>query len=401
LISDNDKNGGAAAVCAAMALLSGALPAEYVLAAGVAAGVCGMVFFGAARGFALLAPLFLYSAGGLAPAVYAMTAAMFFADEDKTALRVRFAYYLIGGAAGLSYSCVAASGQCLFHWPGAIAALIVASLAMELASAIPAGERFALAVKPVSAALALYLMSQLDPGGYVYSESLPTGLALSTALGGAAYAEKKIDTGGLIMGIAAGTVMYVSLGLGGFVMLFSFVALSIVATAASSKARGLDKSYSVRGMGNVAANLGPAAAFAIASLFSDNPHMFNVGFCACLGAALSDTVSSEIGIAYGKRHVDIVTRAQTAAGVNGAVSMEGSLAGLMGAVFMAIASVTAELASPSEAWIVLAGGTLGFFADSWLGSVYENDGLLTNDAVNAWATFAGGTAAMALGLAFL
>lgn len=402
MTSDTDKNTFTALTLVIMAVVCVFLPPAFSLTAGVALGLGVTGFLGLSRGLAALAPLIMIWRVELLPAVYAVTAAIFIADGEKGKESGLLSAAFMASLAGLSYSLIAYQTEALFHsWSWIITASAVTAAVLAFSSRIPAGEALRPAMRSLTAAVTLYALSQMDAGNYIHAESFWAGLALSTALGLAAYMEKKIDKGGLVMGALAGSVIFISLGVGGFIVLFSFIMLAVAATGASARARGLNREDLTRGKWNVAANIGPAAALAAVSLFSDDPYIFNLGFCASLGAALADTISSELGMVYGARPVDVSTFAPAMAGDDGAVTMEGTSLGLLAALFMALASVTAGLADTPGAAIVVFGAAAGFMTDSWLGSVYEKKGFLSNDAVNAWATATGGMTALILGLAFL
>ncbi len=176
-------------------------------------------------------------------------------------------------------------------------------------------------------------------------------------------------------------------------MLAIFIAIAVWATSINNR-----KEQEARGLGNLLANTGPAVGFAIAILFSEDIFILTIGFCACLGAALADTVSSELGTIYGKRPVDIITFEPTEIGENGAITVLGTLFGLTAAMTMGVFAQEMELTSYTGGVAIAIGAFAGCMVDSVLGSVYENANEMTNDGVNAWSNLAGGMTAVYIAL---
>ena len=73
-------------------------------------------------------------------------------------------------------------------------------------------------------------------------------------------------------------------------------------------------------------------------VYQESPEMvdiFRLGFLASLTTKLSDTFQSEIGKAYGKTTLLITTLERVPPGTEGAISLEGYLAGIGGSILMA------------------------------------------------------------------
>ncbi|HMF65489.1 MAG TPA: DUF92 domain-containing protein [Edaphobacter sp.] len=112
---------------------------------------------------------------------------------------------------------------------------------------------------------------------------------------------------------------------------------------------------------------------------------------AALAEATADTVSSEIGQAFGGRPVMLTTMQRVDAGVDGAVSLLGTAAGVVAGAVVVLAGQWALRLTPKNAVIALAGGVAGLFFDSLLGATVERKGWLGNDLVNFASTlFAAG-----------
>lgn len=93
-----------------------------------------------------------------------------------------------------------------------------------------------------------------------------------------------------------------------------------------------------------------------------------------------DTLASEIGVL--DPHPRLITTLQKVdPGTNGAVSPLGTGVGMLGALIIGIvAYLLGIVANPLSAVIVsVVSGTVGCFADSILGALFENRDLITNE----------------------
>jgi uncharacterized protein (TIGR00297 family) len=111
------------------------------------------------------------------------------------------------------------------------------------------------------------------------------------------------------------------------------------------------------------------------------------GMClAALVEATADTVSSEIGQAFGGQPVMITSMRYVQPGTDGAVTLMGSGAGLAGGAMVALAGGWAMHLSVGPMITSLGAGICGLFFDSFLGATVERRGWLGNDLVNFTAT---------------
>ncbi len=109
----------------------------------------------------------------------------------------------------------------------------------------------------------------------------------------------------------------------------------------------------------------------------------------CLAAmveATADTVSSEIGQAFGGRPVVLMTMRRVDPGTDGGVTLVGALAGIAGGVIVAAVGMWALRLSVSQAGIAFFAGICGLFFDSFLGATVERRGWIGNDLVNFSST---------------
>jgi uncharacterized protein (TIGR00297 family) len=160
-----------------------------------------------------------------------------------------------------------------------------------------------------------------------------------------------------------------------------------------------------RSAAQIAANLGVAALAAsdAAQIWASDNHwfvhtatpLFAAGLAA-LAEAAADTVSSEMGQVFGGHPRLVTTLRRVEPGRNGAVSVAGTLAGVVAAAVVAGLGTMALRANVELLWVAMAGAVFGLFFDSLLGATFEDRGWLNNDAVNFLSTAS--AAGLALGI---
>ena len=110
-----------------------------------------------------------------------------------------------------------------------------------------------------------------------------------------------------------------------------------------------------------------------------------------------NTVASEIGQAYGRRHYRITTLEQVRPGTEGAVSLVGTLAGIVAAAGLAALALALELVSLRGAGIVIVAAFVGTTFESYLGATLARRGHVDNELVNFTNTVVGALVAIVLG----
>ncbi|WP_160714831.1 DUF92 domain-containing protein [Chitinophaga solisilvae] len=191
-------------------------------------------------------------------------------------------------------------------------------------------------------------------------------------------------TAGLI-----GILIFAGAGYPGIVLLAVFFVLGTWATSHQKEKKVMLEADGPepqqRKPGQVLANGGVAALMAVAAL-ADPPHrhIYLLMLAASMASATADTLSSELGMVYGRRHFNILTWKKEARGLDGVISLEGTLLGALGALIIAL--LYAALISTAGAWYVLVAGIAGNFMDSVLGATLERKKFINNDIVNSCNT---------------
>lgn len=171
---------------------------------------------------------------------------------------------------------------------------------------------------------------------------------------------------------------------------------------------GTAERRSGRNAAQVAANLGVAALFMadgaqtwmldqpwLKSAPGKSPLVFAVGLAAMCEAA-ADTVSSEIGQLLSSRPRMLTTFRLAQPGEDGAISLAGTIVGVLAAGIVALIGALALNAGARTLAVSWIGGIFGFFFDSLLGATLERRAWLNNDAVNFLSTLSAAVFALAL-----
>ncbi len=155
------------------------------------------------------------------------------------------------------------------------------------------------------------------------------------------------------------------------------------------KERGIaEKRGGRRGPENVWGSAATGLFLAIMTKFNDaNVVMFKIGFAASFAAKLADTFGSEIGKRYGKDTYLITSLKKVERGTEGGISFEGTLASLLGSIFMAFIMLRLSLISTKFHFIIVAvSGFLATLSESIIGERFQNKYKLSNEIVNAIQT---------------
>ena len=151
-----------------------------------------------------------------------------------------------------------------------------------------------------------------------------------------------------------------------------------------------------RGPGNAIANCGLASCAAVLALSSPYRDLALLVIVTALAAGGSDTVASEVGKAWGRRTFLVTRFSSVKPGTPGAISLEGTAAGLIAALALSAVGLAAGLIPSHYIWLSTIGATVGAFAESALGATLEGPGILNNDMLNFINTLVAAGVAVAL-----
>lgn len=207
-------------------------------------------------------------------------------------------------------------------------------------------------------------------------------------LGFVTYRRKSLDLIGSAVMVIMGIIIIFSAGVNWLFLIVLFLVMSLLATRYSKKYKmSLGEFEGRRTSKNVISN-GVVACFMAA--FGGFYLPFVGGFIGAIATATADTLASEIGVLDQNPRM-ITTFQKVDPGTNGAVSTLGTAVGIVGAAIIGIAAyLLGVMQDPLiSIGVAVIAGTIGCFADSILGALFENKHLLTNEHVNLIATIVG------------
>ncbi len=373
--------------------------------------------------------------------------------------KMDFPLYVIGGAIAIStFGCSAASfirhknflyklyyrkgDEKEYLLPSSIVMLIVGIIAASVAGSWTSGWRetnvsmdmifFLAVIGSITAALFESIPSKVDnnlivPLGtgmtmwlfHSFGYSVPPyemfiTMVFSLILGYLAYRAKIADLSALFSAALLGVLIIVFADITWFILLLTFFILGGAFTKYKYKLKeelGLAQSKDgVRSYENVFSN--SLMALILALLYGIYPQYAEIMTFAYLGTvatATGDTLASEIGSTARSQPIMITTLKPVHTGVDGAVSLLGEIAAIMGAMVIGILAVLFSVLPGSDntsgaCFVILIttlGGFLGTNVDSLLGATLQKRGLLSNSGVNLAATCAGGFISGALYFIFV
>ncbi|WP_345955939.1 DUF92 domain-containing protein [Mucilaginibacter sp. PAMB04168] len=213
---------------------------------------------------------------------------------------------------------------------------------------------------------------------------------------------KKLTLSAAIMGAACGGLVYKGTGYTGIATMTMFFIAGTLATGwkltEKQQLKVAERDRGQRKVGQVLANAGVAAvAGAIACLFPQYANLCTLLVAASFAAATGDTLSSELGTVYGKRFYNILTFSTDTRGLDGVISLEGTIIGVAGSALISLIYAVC-LKWDWDILIIILAGTAGNFADSLLGATLEKSGILKNNAVNLLNTLTGALVALLLAM---
>lgn len=221
-----------------------------------------------------------------------------------------------------------------------------------------------------------------------------------------------LSPSGIASAFLLGNLTWRAFGPSAFLLVASFFVIGTAATKvkmAQKEAQGVaEKRKGRRGPSSV---IGSSAAGCVCALLSicriggqAFSSVWKLGFVASFCTKLSDTVSSEIGKAYGKTTYLVTTFKVVPRGTEGAVSIEGTLAGLLASVMLAFLGFLIKEINIPETVVCVVASQIANFCESVIGAeLQEKKGFqwLNNDIVNVINISVGSILAIVLQQTFL
>jgi uncharacterized protein (TIGR00297 family) len=286
----------------------------------------------------------------------------------------------------------AAAGVGLAWWTSGAwtTAPIVAAIAAALVESIPVRLDDNVSV-PFAAAVVLWTASLIDPPTWAASlrvvlGTLPLAMAFNAVVAYLGFRAKTVSVSGMVGGWAVGVVIFACGGAGAWTLLFlAFAAATISSRLGLRRKTRLgiaEERGGRRGAGNAFANCGVAAIASVMAVATPMPAESLLALAAALTAGGSDTVASEIGKAWGRRTFLVTSLRAVPPGTPGAMSLEGTLAGIAAAAVLSAVAILLGLASWQALVPLVVAATIGALVESVLGATLEGEGILNNDMLN-------------------
>jgi uncharacterized protein (TIGR00297 family) len=325
------------------------------------------------------------------------------------------AYFLCGGTAATLISWWVALGHVDAGYSLPIEYFAVLSFATALVGAliesVPIGLDDNVSV-PLLGSLFLHSLTLVEPNSLAMiplAARLPAALGINALLAALAFAGRSVKISGAVAGIIVGTAIYAFLDWQGFAILLLFFVMGSGASKLGYRrkaARGLaQEEGGRRGVKHVIANCGVGVFLAFLVVSTGHDYLFMIAFVAAFATAAADTVSSEIGQLIGKHPFLITTLRAVPPGTEGAVSVEGTLAGILASVVLAGAAWALGLFNLSIGFspiapvaVVVVAAFIGTTVESVLGATLEKLKLIDNEAVNFANTLIGALAAIVIAM---
>lgn len=225
----------------------------------------------------------------------------------------------------------------------------------------------------------------------------------------ATLAPKKLLTlAGSLHAWVLGVIIWGTLGWRGYsvVMLYFLVGSAVTRIGMARKeAAGIaEKRGGARGPENVwgSAFTATICALGVAAvgqgwLAAEWTALLQLGYVASLATKLSDTTASEVGKAYGQSTFLITTLQPVPRGTEGAVSLEGTAAGIAGGLTIALVAYGLGLISLPGVAICTLAAFIATNLESVIGATLQHKfDWLTNELVNVINTIIGAVVAIAI-----
>jgi uncharacterized protein (TIGR00297 family) len=301
------------------------------------------------------------------------------------------ALFLFGGLAGavLAWWCRGTVIPPAYPWFFIVAPLTAAAAAAAVET-IPVSldDNITVAAAGAGVMWILSLVSQdliMDAADLLSSQA-PMAVLSNVIVAALGYRAGTVTISGMVAGAFLGSVIFLFSGAPGWALLLLCFAAAVITSRvglARKRALGIaEERGGRRGAGNAFANTGIAAIASSMSVLTYAHADARLAFVTALVAGASDTVASEIGKAWGRRTFLVTTARRVPAGTSGAMSIEGTSAGIVSAALLASAGSALGLIEMAQIAFVVGAATAGALVESALGATLEDRGVLNHDLLN-------------------
>ena len=237
--------------------------------------------------------------------------------------------------------------------------------------------------------------------GFLSSYPLVEAVCVTAAFGILARALGTVTGSGFVGGVVVGSAIYYCAGWRGFVVLGVFFALGSALTRLGYRRKNelgaAQADSGRRGARHAAANCAAGVLLALGYKLTGGDPVWAAGFVASFATAAADTAGSEIGPLCGSNTVLAASFEKVPPGTSGAVSLEGTAAGIVAALVVAAAALAVGLLShPELVLLVVVASAVAAWAESILGGIAGVERRLGNEGMNLINTTVGALLCMAM-----
>ena len=206
--------------------------------------------------------------------------------------------------------------------------------------------------------------------------------------------QKSLTQSGLIHSTFLGIGLMTFLGIKGYLLCVIYFILGSGVTKIKmeqKKKEGIaEKNNGARGPENVWGSASVAMICAILSYIDKSrANLYKLAYVSSLATKLADTFQSEIGKAFGKNTFLITNLKKVPRGTEGAISIEGTIAGILGSLLINIAAYKLKILDQNkEISVSIVSSQIATFIESYIGAKYQKK-WLNNEIVNAINTLIG------------
>jgi len=232
---------------------------------------------------------------------------------------------------------------------------------------------------------------------------LVAAVGLSVAFAFLAWGLRAVTAAAALTGVILSVVLCLAAGPAALLPIATVFFLTFLTTRAGRRKKeryGTAEGRRGRRASQILANIGVAGICAVPVIFTTHArYILLAGVSAALAEAAGDTVSSELGQAFGRRPLLITTLRQVSPGENGGITIIGTTFAVIAVGLVCVSCVWANLLLLPYFWTAASAAFFGTLVDSLLGATLESPGRLGNNGVNFTSTAF--SAALAIGVLFL
>lgn len=300
------------------------------------------------------------------------------------------------------------------HASGAplIVIVVIATITAAIAESLPLGIDDNIVIPLFAGYAAALVSTAVSIPHAIGGGGTAAWLVINFVLGCLGWLARSVSVSGMFGGIALGAVMIIFGGWELYLTMLLFFVIGSVVTRmgfARKAAAGLAQELGGRrGFSHAFSNIGVASILAIFITSSTRPaELLWMAAIASLATAAADTTASEVGQLIGRRAFQPLTLKRVPAGTEGAVSLEGTVAGAIAGFVVAslgIWLIRDQVVGSVAVVVVIVGlsAIVGSWLESVAGSFNRHRALdVSNGALNFLNTMAGATLAYWAGMVIL